>query len=153
MSIIKFPAKNAASKLASMVGNHVAVRVPDFEQAVKWYVEKLDFRVVHQWPFADEQLAYLAPATDDNFTVELLAGGEPKPIPKSTYTDLADSLRLAGYHHFCLAVVNMEAVLEELRKRGVTIVSEPFYLEAINRKLAFISDPFGNLIELAESVA
>jgi catechol 2,3-dioxygenase-like lactoylglutathione lyase family enzyme len=70
MSIIKFPAKNAASKLASMVGNHVAVRVPDFEQAVKWYVEKLDFRVVHQWPFADEKLAYLAPATDDNFTVD-----------------------------------------------------------------------------------
>ena len=47
----------------------------------------------------------------------------------------------------------MEAVLEELRKRGVTIVSEPFYLEAINRKLAFISDPFGNLIELTEPVA
>jgi len=60
MSIVKFPAKNPASKLASMVGNHVAVRVPDFEQAVKGYVEKLDFRVVHQWPFADEKLAYLA---------------------------------------------------------------------------------------------
>jgi catechol 2,3-dioxygenase-like lactoylglutathione lyase family enzyme len=73
MSIVKFPAKNPASKLASMVGDHVAVRVPDFEQAVKWYVEKLDFRVVHQWPFTDEKLAYLAPATDDNFTLELLA--------------------------------------------------------------------------------
>jgi catechol 2,3-dioxygenase-like lactoylglutathione lyase family enzyme len=153
VSVVKFPAKNLASKLASMAGNHVAVRVPDFDQAVRWYVEKLDFRVVHQWPYADQKLAYVAPATDDNFTVELLAGGVPKPIPKPVYTDLGDSLRLAGYHHFCLTVANIEAAIEELRKRGVTVVTEPFYLEAINRKLAFISDPFGNLIELAESVA
>lgn len=61
---------------------------------------RLDFRIVHQWPYGDLKLAYVAPATDDNFTVELLCGGEPKPIPKPVYTDLGDSLRLAGYHHF-----------------------------------------------------
>lgn len=94
----------------------------------------------------------ISPANDDNFMVELLAGGKPKPIPKPVYSDLGDSLRLAGYHHFCLAVENMEAVLQELRGRGVNVVTEPFYLETINRKLAFIADPFGNLIELAESV-
>lgn len=153
MSVVTFPAKNHTSKLASMAGNHVAVRVPDFEAAVKWYTEKLDFRVVHEWPYADQKLAYVAPANNNSFTVELLAGGEPKPIPKPVYSDLGDSLRLAGYHHFCLTVVNMEAVIEELRRRGVNIVTEQFYLEAINRKLAFIADPFGNLIELAESVA
>ena len=76
-----------------------------------------------------------------------------RAIPKPVYADLGDSLRLAGYHHFCLTVATMEAAIEELRKRGVTVVTEPFYLEAINRKLAFISDPFGNLIELAEPVA
>jgi lactoylglutathione lyase/glyoxylase I family protein len=153
MSVVTFPVKNPESKLASMAGNHVAVRVPDFDAAVKWYTEKLDFRVVRRWPYADQKLAYVAPATDDNFTVELLAGGEPLPIPKPVYSDLGDSLRLAGYHHFCLTVVNMESVIEELRNRGVHIVTEQFYLEAINRKLAFIADPFGNLIELAESVA
>ncbi|MGN6480856.1 VOC family protein [Luteibacter sp.] len=153
MSVVTFPAKNPASKLASLAGNHVAVRVPDFERAITWYVEKLDFRVVHKWPYADQQLAYVAPATDDHFTVELLAGGEPGPIPKPVYSDLGDSLRLAGYHHFCLSVDDIESTIEELRNRGVTIVTEPFYLEPINRKLAFICDPFGNLIELAESVA
>jgi catechol 2,3-dioxygenase-like lactoylglutathione lyase family enzyme len=152
MSIVKFPAKNSQSKLASMTGNHVALRVPDFEQAVKWYTEKLDFRIIHQWPYADQQLAYIAPPTDDNFTVELLAGGNPPPIPRQVYSDLGDSLHLAGYHHFCLTVDKMEEMIVELRKRGVTVVTEPFYLEAINRRLAFIADPFGNLIELAESV-
>ncbi|MFY0575957.1 VOC family protein [Cystobacter fuscus] len=37
-----------------------------------------------------------------------------------------------------------------MRGRGVTIVTEPFVLEAISRKLAFFRDPFGNLIELAQ---
>jgi lactoylglutathione lyase/glyoxylase I family protein len=31
----------------------------------------------------------------------------------------------------------------------VTIVTEPFELPAISRRLAFVADPWGNLIELA----
>ena len=40
--------------------------------------------------------------------------------------------------------------LNTLRSRGVKIDTEPFDLPAISRRLAFFSDPFGNLIELAE---
>ena len=32
----------------------------------------------------------------------------------------------------------------------MTIVTEPFTLDVINRKLAFFSDPWGNLVELAQ---
>lgn len=131
-----------------MRGAHVAVRVPDFEASKKWYVEKLDFRIVHEWPFGDLQLAYLAPANDDNFWIELLAGGNPAPA--ANYTDLNESLHPAGYHHFCLDVKSVDETIAELRKRGVTIVGEPFNLAAIGKRLAFLSDPWGNLIELAE---
>lgn len=65
------PARNTASPFADMRGHHVAVRTPDLETAKRWYVEKLDFRVVAEWAYADEQLAYLAPATDDHFYVEI----------------------------------------------------------------------------------
>lgn len=153
MSLSNLPAKNPASPFASMKGHHVAVRVPDFEAAKRWYVEKLDFRVIHEWPYADQKLAYVGPATDDAFYVELLGDGEPKPIPKPVYTDLGDSLRLAGYHHFCLNVADMDASVAEMRRRGVTIVTEPFELPVIGRRLAFIADPFGNLIELAQVLA
>jgi lactoylglutathione lyase/glyoxylase I family protein len=47
-------------------------------------------------------------------------------------------------------VTNVDATVETLRSRGVTIVTEPFELPAISRRLAFFCDPFGNLIELAE---
>jgi glyoxylase I family protein len=150
MSIQHLPPTNPASPFASMTGHHVAVRVPDLAAALRWYVEKLDFRVVHEWPYADQQLAYVAPASDDHFFVEILGGGTPGPIPKPVYADLGDSLRLAGLHHFCLTVASVDDTLAELRRRGVTIVTEPFELATISRRLAFLADPWGNLIELAQ---
>ena len=144
------PAPNSTSPFADMRGHHVAVRTPDLEIALRFYVDVLDFRVVATWDYADEQLAYVAPATDDHFYVEILGGGEPQPTDVRPYTDLGDSLKYAGYHHFCLSVTSVEETVEKLRARGVTIVTEPFVLEAISRKLAFFCDPFGNLIELAE---
>ena len=78
------------------------------------------------------------------------AAATPLPLEVRPYTDLGDSLKYAGYHHFCLNVSSVEETVGKLRQRGVTIVTEPFVLEAISRKLAFFCDPFGNLIELAE---
>jgi lactoylglutathione lyase/glyoxylase I family protein len=118
-----------------------------------WYVETLDFRVVAEWDFADEKLAYIAPPTDDHFYVEILGGGEPAPQDVRPSTDLTDSLKYRGYHHFCLNVRSVNETVEKLRSRGVTIIAEPFELAAISRRLAFFCDPFGNLIELAEVLA
>ncbi|MET0463928.1 MAG: antibiotic biosynthesis monooxygenase [Chitinophagaceae bacterium] len=144
------PKLNPASPLADVSGNHVGVRVPDYEAAKKWWTEKLDFRVIHEWPYADEKLAYLAPANDNSFWVEILAGGKLKPQP--TYKDLAESLETPGLHHICIHVKNIGSTVAELKRRGVTIVGEIFYLKDITRKLAFIADPWGNLIELSEVV-
>ncbi|GLK56599.1 lactoylglutathione lyase/glyoxylase I family protein [Methylopila capsulata] len=144
------PAKNAASIFADMRGHHVAVRTPNLAEAKAFYVDKLDFRVIAEWSYADEQLAYLAPAADDHFYVEVLGGGDPEPREARPYTDLGDSLKYRGYHHFCFNVGSVNETVEKLRGRGVTIVTEPFVLPAISRKLAFFADPFGNLVELAE---
>src|SRR5215475_7671598 len=86
------PAPNSASPFADMRGHHVAVRTPDLETAKRWYVEKLDFRVIAEWAYADEQLAYVAPPTDDHFYVEILGGGDPTPRDVRPYTGLRDSL-------------------------------------------------------------
>src|SRR5215475_15780191 len=98
------PPKNNSSPFADMSGHHVAVRTPNLTEAKDFYVGKLDFRVVAEWDYADEQLAYLAPPTDDHFYVEVLGGGEKLPTSVRPYTDLGDSLKYCGYHHFCLSV-------------------------------------------------
>lgn len=148
MAFTQLPKTNFASPFSSMTGNHVAVRVPDLDAARRWYVEKLDFRPVHEWTFGDLQLAYVAPPADDTFLVELIGGGTP--IPERPYTDLENSLELAGYHHLCFMVESVDQTLLEIKKRGVKIVKEAFDLPEISRRLAFFSDPWGNLLELAE---
>ena len=144
------PPKNSASPFADMRGHHVAVRTPSLAEAKDFYVQKLDFRVIAEWDYADEKLAYLAPPTDDHFYIEVLGGGNTLPTEVRPYTDLGDSLKYRGYHHFCLSVKSVDETVAKLRGRGVRIVTEPFVLPAISRKLAFFADPFGNLIELAE---
>ena len=144
------PAKNTASPFADMRGHHVAVRTPSLSEAKDFYVGKLDFRVVAEWDYADEKLAYLAPPTDDHFYIEVLGGGDTLPREVRPYTDLGDSLKYRGYHHICLSVASVDATIAKLRARGVKIVTEPFVLPAISRRLAFFADPFGNLIEIAE---
>ncbi|WP_233503746.1 VOC family protein [Sphingomonas psychrotolerans] len=131
------PALNDASPFADMRGHHVAVRTPDFEIAKRWYVASLDFRVVAEWDYADQRLGYLASPVDDRFCIETIVGGEPVPQDVRPYSHLGGTLDFAGYHHFCLSVVDGAETLEELRARGVTIVAEPFVVEAIGRKLAF----------------
>jgi glyoxylase I family protein len=144
------PPKNSASPFADMRGAHVAVRTPNLADAKDFYVGKLDFRIIAEWDYADEKLAYLAPPTDDHFYIEVLGGGNTQPTEVRPYTDLGDSLKYRGYHHLCLNVTNVDDTIAKLRSRGVKVVTEPFVLPAISRKLAFFSDPFGNLVELAE---
>ncbi|WP_342360035.1 VOC family protein [Terrarubrum flagellatum] len=152
MTVLQTPALNPASALAAMKGSHVALRMPDYQAAKQWFIEKLDFRVIHEWPFGDLQLAYVAPANDDEFWIEILGGGGA-PTPRADYADLGDSLRLAGYHHVCIDVKSVDETVAELRRRGVAIVGDAFDLPAIGRRLAFFSDPWGNLYELAETIA
>jgi catechol 2,3-dioxygenase-like lactoylglutathione lyase family enzyme len=44
------PAIDPRIPFASMKGHHVALRVPAVEASKRWFVEKLDFRVVHDRP-------------------------------------------------------------------------------------------------------
>ncbi|MEV6415237.1 VOC family protein [Kribbella sp. NPDC051718] len=142
------PPKNPASPFASFGGHHVGVRVPDYQAAKEWYTEKLDFRVLQEWPYGELKLAYLSPANDDDFHLELLAG--PIPFPKEPTDDLAVSLQYGGYQHICLHVDSVDATVAELARRGVELVGEPFEIDDISRRLAFFRDPWGNMIELSE---
>jgi catechol 2,3-dioxygenase-like lactoylglutathione lyase family enzyme len=153
MADFTLPAKNMDSPFADMRGHHVGLRTSSLSKAKDFYVGNLDFRVVAEWDYGDEQLAYLAPPTDDHFYIEVLGGGDKLPTEVRSYTNLGDSLKYGGYHHFCLNVASVEGTLAKLRARDVAIVTEPFVLPAISRKLAFFADPFGNLIELAELLA
>ena len=73
---------NSSSPFASWKVDHAAGRVPDFDAALAWYTEKLDFRLRKQVSFAGLTFAFLSPAGDDGFVFEFLAGPARAAAPR-----------------------------------------------------------------------
>jgi catechol 2,3-dioxygenase-like lactoylglutathione lyase family enzyme len=124
--------------------DHVGLRVVDYAAALNWYTTTLDFTVDQEWPFGDMQLAFLS---NGSVKIEILgASNAERQVPS---TDLSDTLGTERLHHFCIAVDDINATVDELRRRGVNLLAEPFVVEEIGRCLAFITDNDGNIIEFA----
>ena len=139
---------NASSPFASLKVNHSAIRVPDFDAAVAWYAENLDFRLRKSASVAGLTFSFLYPAADDSFHFELLAGTGAHDRPP--YKDLHDSYRMSGWHHMGFQVKDVDEVINELKRRGVTIVSEPHDAPAVGLRVTFFADPWGNLFEMIQ---
>ena len=144
MSISSVSPSGAGRALATLRHDHVALRVNDFDAAVSWYTDKLGFQVTQTWPFGDMQLAYLS---HGSAKIELLGGAGASP--QARISELDASFGQERMHHFCLAVDDLDAVIQELASRHVPLLGEPFVVEEIGRRLAFLEDNSGNLIELS----
>lgn len=147
---IALPAAGTLSPFVSWRGDHAGIRVPDFETAVAWYAEKLDFRLTQSCVIGALTFGFLAPIADDHFSVELLAG--PGADNRAPYEDLHTSYKLSGWHHVCFRVDSVDDAVAELKRRGVTIVSEPHDVVPMGRRVAFFADPWGNLLEVIQPV-
>jgi len=90
------------------------------------------------------QLAYLSRGSAK---IEVLAGAGP--APQERFAQLDKSFGVERLHHFCLAVDDLDAAIAELAERDVPLLGEPFVVEEIGRRLAFLEDNAGNLIELS----
>jgi glyoxylase I family protein len=128
------------SPFADMQGQQVTVRRPDFGMAKQSHVEALDFQAVAGWVFADHKPAGIAPSEDDDFSIEVLGGGEARPQDVRPSTDRGGSFAYGVYRHFCLNVVSVDATVAELRARGVTMVADPFVVEETSRRPTFVAD-------------
>jgi catechol 2,3-dioxygenase-like lactoylglutathione lyase family enzyme len=140
-----------ASPFASWKFEHAAIRVPDFEAAVTWYTETLDFRLIERVALGEKVYGFLsAPGDDVGLTFELIAGpGADNRLP---YEDLGSSLKMSGLHHVGFRVGSVDDTIQELKRRGATIVSEPHDVPKLGLRLAFFADPWGNLFEVIQAI-
>lgn len=134
-----------------MKPNHVALRVPNYEQSKCWFIEKLDFEVVQEWTFGDLFLAYLAPTNSSDFMIELI-GEQNVDMMEVVDVILDESFKNLGYHHVCFEVENVDDSLNSLQEKGVKIVGSAFNLDAISKRLGFFCDPWGNLFEVSSDL-
>ena len=143
--------------------NHIAVSVPDLDEAVKWYKEVLGFTVVKQTVefVADDSLpgmavkdihgpslkkmrmAWLSSANQVGF--EIFEYVEPKAERRLDNFEYWKS----GFIHICITDPNIEELCKKISESGGKqrskiweIVPDKGY------KIAFCEDPFGNIIEI-----
>jgi len=141
---IPIPEKNPEGINGKMKAGHLGLRTTDYEATIQWYTEILGFRLLKKWTAGDLKLAYLAPANDDNFWLEIIQDGNPQPG--------APQPILNGFQHFCIDVENVDQTLAALRHKNVKVVREPFNVPPIGKRCGFIIDLHGNVIEFAQDI-
>ena len=141
------------SQITSMRADHVALRVANFEETLNWYKEKLGFTEEVVWTVEElpgMQFAYLEL---NRFRLEIIGSGSFKPTQKPP-TNFQEALDIAGYGHLCFEVENVDAVLAELRQKGLPtfVPAQTYPLSGYWRRVGFVLDNNGNVIEFAESL-
>jgi lactoylglutathione lyase/glyoxylase I family protein len=138
------------SPFASAKIHHLTLRVPDAEGSKRWFVEKLDFRVVFEWPMGEHRCVWLRSPGDNGAIIEIVGGNSPEPNPD--FATVEETLEYGGYHHVSIEVRSVAETLAELRRRGVRTVGDPLDVIPIGLRVAFVADPWGNMVEIAERI-
>jgi catechol 2,3-dioxygenase-like lactoylglutathione lyase family enzyme len=143
----------AQSAIATAKYDHISINVSDFKRAIKWYRDILGFEVQVSWSVAalnGKQLAYLI---KNGFIIEIVEADSNSP-KTSGPGSFAEHFGKIGYGHLCLSVSNVDTAMAELQAKGVPafVKAETYPLDGTRyeRRVAFIKDPDGNVIEFAE---
>jgi lactoylglutathione lyase len=119
---------------------HVAIKVTDLDRSLDFYINKLGFPEMLRLHKDDGStwLVYLR-ITDDQY-LEVFPGAE---------NDRAPGWDANGMNHMCLAVADIDAVIERIEAAGISLLL-PLKLAVDGNRQAWIEDPDGNRIELME---
>ncbi|HLN87724.1 MAG TPA: VOC family protein [Candidatus Limnocylindrales bacterium] len=125
--------------IAGLRFGHVAFRVADAERSVRWYADVLGAKKIYHAERQGERPELMFLEFANGQCIELFPGG------KNHLASPADPI---GYIHFCLVLDNLDQALEHLATMNVK--PERKFIGRAKQRIAFISDPDGNSIELME---
>ena len=126
--------------------DHVAVLVPDLDQALAFWQDQLGLSLDHVetvssmavkiafLPLGESEIELVQPTTEDSGLAKYLAKRGP------------------GLHHICIETDDIKAKLAELKEKSVRLIDEEPVLMDDGRQLAFIhpKSTGGVLVELYE---
>ena len=146
-------APGAATDKTVMAFDHMSINVADFDGAMAWYQDKLGFDVDVSWrveALDGKRLAYLSYG---DAVIELVAADEKGAglPPAKTFQD---HFGRTGYGHLCFSVDDVDGMLTMLEAKGVPVFvsAQTYALDGTpyERRVGFVQDPEGNVIEFAE---
>ena len=125
--------------IAGLRFGHVAFKVEDVEHSVRWCADAFGAKKIYHVEAQGERPELMFLEFANGQCIELFPGG------KNMLASPPDPI---GYIHFCLVLDNLEQALEHLAK--MNIKPERKFIGRAKQRIAFVSDPDGNSIELME---
>lgn len=131
--------------------HHAGISVPDLDRSLAWYCAALGLRPGFRFEVPPLRLRGGFALGDDEAGVELieLAGSAPG-VPKA---DPPAANAVQGFNHVCFRVTDLEAAYARLLAHGAVAVWDPRDAPEPGMRMAYVTDPDGNLIELVASAA
>jgi methylmalonyl-CoA/ethylmalonyl-CoA epimerase len=124
--------------------HHIALVVDDMEKSLSFWRDALGIQMseMHEVPSEQSQVAFLP-----------IAGAEVELVkPNSDDSGIGKYLakRGPGMHHVCLEVDDIEAMLAQLRTKGIRLINDKPNTAADGKRYAFIhpESSSGVLVEL-----
>lgn len=129
--------------------DHLAVAVPNLEEALAFYQDKLGLRLICI-EVVEEQGVRVAKLDAGNTHIELL-----EPLSPETPVGKFLAQRGAGLHHICLGVDDIVGELNTLKNGQVRLIDQEPKIGAGGAKIAFVHPKAtgGVLMELSEPQA
>lgn len=123
--------------------HHAAFTVNNIDESVKWYEEKLGFKVTHRYNKLGSERAIMEL---DEVRLELF-NFDKDTLPLPDYRkDLLEDLHVQGIKHLCIEVENLDEIILSLNKKGVQ--NRKVDTAGFGGRFTFIKDCNGILIEL-----
>jgi methylmalonyl-CoA/ethylmalonyl-CoA epimerase len=129
--------------------DHVAIAVPNLEEAISLYKLLLNKEPEHIEEVADQKVRAAFFGVGET-NLELLF----PTSPDSPISNFLQKNSRGGLHHICLGVSNIEEHLAALKSQGIKLIDEKPRIGAHGKKIAFLhpKSTGGVLVELSESM-
>ena len=124
--------------MAKFKHDHTHITSPEPEKLIEFYTKVMGAKVINDMEAAGNRM------------VDVDLGGVPVRISKGTASDNDWKGLRYGLHHVGLEVDNLDEFVADMKAQGVEVVTEPFEVQSLGLKAAFIKGPDGVLFELIE---
>lgn len=129
--------------------DHVGLSVADLDAQADWYSRALGLEQLEPGGIAAVGLRVVFLVDPEHkWALELL--NRPGSQPKPRATSAPEHVLSQGYGHICLRVDDVDAQYERLMAAGATSIMAPGESPVSGVRMAFVSDPEGNFIEMLD---
>lgn len=127
--------------------DHVGVAVKNLDEAISVYKDVLGFELKDIHVLTERKVRVAFIATGGQTDIELV-----EPLSSDSTVAKALETRGEGIHHIAVAVRGIESILEELKRKKVTLIDETPKAGAEGKRIAFVhpKSTKGVLLELVE---